>query len=284
MGVAFLNSWRVMLFAGMVVGIVSGCLTPAKERQLNDDIFNLQTRLLQLENKQSSSDKTIQSRDESANQRLASTSTTLEKLNVDIQRMRGEIDALRVGVMTGQMPGTDPEQEGSVAKTLTELGKRLDALEESQKAILEAIEKAQGDKEESSKDKKSASKEKDGDKIRSYGDLKKAFESKRYQAVADEAGDILKSTKKKSQKEEIAYFHAESLFKLGKLRDAALKFNDFVDMKPSAKRLTQAKLRMGDCFRQLGDKDTAKLYYEELVSKHPKSSEAKKAKELLRKL
>ncbi len=279
-----MRHWLWLLVGALGTG---GCLTPAKERQYNDDIFSLQTRVLQLENRLSNQDKSYQTRDESANQRLASASTSLEKVNGDLQRLRGEIDALRVGVMTGQMPGTDPDQEGSVAKTLSELAKRLEGVEEQQKQILTAIEKSSSEVATETKGGKdqdrSATKDRD-EQLRSYGDLKKAFETKKYKAVAADADAVLASTKKKTQKEDIVFFQAESLFKLGKLRDAALKYNDFVDMKPAAKRITQAKLRMGDCFRSLGDKETAKLYYEELVAKHPNTAEAKKAKELLSKL
>ena len=59
----------------------------------------------------------------------------MEKMEIDLQKMKGDIDALRVGVMTGQMPGTDPDQEGSIAKTLNELGARLEKVEEDQLAV-----------------------------------------------------------------------------------------------------------------------------------------------------
>lgn len=281
---------RAILLSLTIPAILTGCLTPAKERQFRDDIFSLQTRVLELESQLQQQGKSVQSSGDNANQRIASTSTRLEKMEVEIQRMRGDMDALRVGVVTGQMPGADPDQEGSVAKTLNDLSTRLATVEEGQKQLLDVIEKASaaatGAKATSSsakgkdKDKDKASDE----KAKSYTELKKAFEGKKYKLVAESAASVLDGTKKKAQKEEIVFMWAESLFKNGKLRDAALKFNDFVDMKPSSSKLPQAKMRMGDCFKQLGDKATAKLYYEEIVSQYPNSSEAKKAKEALARL
>ena len=48
--------------------------------------------------------------------------------------------------------------------------------------------------------------------------------------------------------------------------------------------LAHAKLRLGDCFRHLGDKATARLCYEELMAKHTGTNEAKLAKDRLDKL
>jgi TolA-binding protein len=63
------------------------------------------------------------------------------------------------------------------------------------------------------------------------------------------------------------------------MREAALKFNEFLESKPGKKYLATAKMRIGDCFRHLGDGATAKVYYEELIKEFPDSDEATKAKE-----
>lgn len=73
---------------------------------------------------------------------------------------------------------------------------------------------------------------------------------------------------------------AESQFRVGNIQEAALKFNDFVDSKP-ASHLAEAKMRLGDCFRHLGDNATAKVYYDEVTKQFPGSPEATKAGERL---
>ena len=83
---------------------------------------------------------------------------------------------------------------------------------------------------------------------------------------------------------ELTYLYAESLYKLGSLKDAAIEFHDFIDSKPPVKYLPHAKMRMGDCYRHLGDKETAVIYYEELISEYPKTEEADYAKERLAKI
>ena len=81
---------------------------------MQDDIGNLQGRLVAVE-QQLNIQVPKQSTKNSRN--MASISSKLDKQNIEIQKMMGEIDALKVGVRTGQLPGQDPSQD-SVAKSL----------------------------------------------------------------------------------------------------------------------------------------------------------------------
>jgi len=257
-------------FWPLVVLSLCGCFTAAKEQQIQSDIFNLQQRLYELEKNQST---TVKSNTESTRKQMASTSTNLEKLQVEIQKIKGEVDAIRVGVQTGQIPGEEV-REGSMLYTLNDILNRLETVESSQAEILDAIQSTSKDK----------SSEKKKTRLSTLSALQAAFDKKLYPRVVEDAPILLKKVKKSSSKEEIKFLHAESLYKLGKLRDAALKFNDFIESKPSDKRLPQAKLRMGDCFRHLGDKATSKVYYSEVIDQYPDTDQAKTARQRLEKL
>ena len=89
---------------------------------------------------------------------------------------------------------------------------------------------------------------------------------------------------KQSSQYELDYLYAESLFKLGNLKDAAIEFHDFLDSKPPVKYLPHAKMRMGDCYRHLGDKETASIYYEELITEFPKAPSLKQLENVWLKL
>ena len=229
-----------------------------------------------LENYIKERDQNFKSQGDQANQRIASTNSRLERLDLDIKKIQGELGTLRVGIVTGQLPGSDPEQEGSIAQTINNIISRLEEVESSQGDIKSAIEDA-------SKTTKGKNRNKKRKKIKKVGDLKKAFQGKRFKHVAEDAGPILKAEKNAKLKREILFIYAESLYKLGKLRDAALKFNEFLEKKPTD-NAARAKLRMGDCFRHLGDPKTATLYYEQLISEHPKETDADIAKDRLAKM
>ena len=256
---------------GLLVGInllAISCVTPNEKVQMQDDIGNLQGRLVAVEQKlniQVPKQSTKNSRN------MASISSKLDKQNIEIQKMQGDIDALKVGVRTGQLPGQDPSQD-SVAKTLSSILARLDKLEENQKALVDSIETGKSPKKNS----------KDAP-VKSLRGLRKAFSAKRYKDVTQSASTVYNKMRTKTSKLEVIYIEAESLYKMGQIREAALKFNEYLEMKPKY-NIAKVKNRLGDCFRHLGDKSTAKLYYQEVISDFKGSKDAKIAKERLAKL
>ena len=253
---------------------MTSCITPNEKKQIRKDVFDAQARILHLESLLNASNKG----GSESNKRLANTSASLDRMTRDLQMLRGDIDGLRIGVITGQMPGISEENaDKSIASTLTDLSERIEQLEKSQDELLAAI-KSSGSKK---------SRKKSTPKVRtpmtSANSLKSSFDKKRYKHVVEDAPKVLKKSSGKD-KEQTLYLFAESLYKLGKVREAALKYNDFIESRPSNTFLPSAKLRMGDCFRHLGDSDTAKLYYDELIREFPDSSQAGKAKEQIAKL
>jgi hypothetical protein len=257
---------------------LAGCLTPSEKKQMRDDIFSLQTRLVELESGVQAKTKDQVSNDEIANKRLATNNVKVDQINQEIQRIQGDVDALKVGVRTGRLPG-DTSRDPAIADVIEELKLKIAEIEENQRILQEEIEKSR------SSSRRSASKGKDtAAKTTSVQDIRDMFESKRYTALVSAVEDVIKRVKTKRTKEELVFLNAESLFKLGKMRDAALKFNDLLQMDPNKDRTAHAKMRLGDCFRHLGDKATAKLYYEETSSQFPTREEGKRAKEMLKEL
>jgi TolA-binding protein len=281
-----MNPWPILTCSAFLT--LTACLTPAEEQQLKDDIFGLQSRVLQLENQLSVQGKEINS---ATNRQEASMGTRMDKITVEMQRIKGEIDALRIGVTTGQLPGADPDQEGSVALALSQLTERIATVEDNQNKILGVIDKSVDSKRTDKKDGAGA-KDKDKDKkvaekkapsLKNLDDVREAFAKKKFKLVAEEGGKVLASVKGKKDKQEATFIFAESLYKSGEIREAALKYNEFIESKPN-ENMSLALLRMGDCFKQLGDAETAKIYYQELIQKFSNTDEAKQAKDKLAKL
>jgi TolA-binding protein len=292
--------------------VLTGCFTPAKERQLKDEIFNLQTRVMQLESALMDENTPA---GEAAKRRLASTAMDIEKISSETNRIKGELESLKIGVTTGFMPGVEGDQTNSVGGKIRVLSERMATLEATQGDVIASLEKQgvrlkgadksagtvakktekTGDQaSEKNSETEPATAEDDGkapdthrkhDKtLTTLKQFRDAYGKRQFKRVAEDAPDALKATPKTKDREEIAFLYAESLYKMGQMREAALQFNEFIDSKPAVKYLPQARLRMGDAFRNLGDPATAKLYYQELITKHPKSPEANKAKDRLKEL
>ena len=296
--------------------MITGCFTPAKERQLHDEIFGLQTRVMQLEGALMDENTPA---GEAAKRRLASTAADIEKISNEMSRIKGELDALKLGVSTGFMPGVEGDQSNSVGGKIRSLSERMATLEATQGDVVASLEKqgvnlktpekssekskptrtadrtsdGSGDRsqdkqaEKVSDNEKSAGAEEPRKSDKSLATLKQfrdAYGKRQFKRVIEDAPAAIKLLTKAKDREEVTFLHAEALYKLGQMREAALQFNEFIDSKPAAKYLPQARLRMGDAFRNLGDPATAKIYYQELITKHPKSPEATKAKDRLKEL
>lgn len=279
-------SARNIAVLSLSVALLTGCATKADEKELRNEIFALQNRVNQLESAVVETSKTSKNSGQSATQQVASSNIRIDVVERDVAKVKGDIDGLKIGVRTGQMPGSEDAGGDSLAQKMVAIQQRLEAIEAAQAEMIEAKpadRKPSPPKKEAKEPKDEAADNTDA-KIETVKDLKEAYAKNRFKAVAAAAPDVLKGKLKKTDKEDVKYLHAESLFKMGQVKEAALKFNEVLDAGATGEKAAQARMRMGDCFRHLGDNNTAKIYYEELIQKNPKSAQAAKAKERLSKL
>ena len=249
--------------------------------ELRKELFNVNTRVVALEQE-------LQDKQQLNSRQYVSATGRVGQLQEDIQKLQGEVDRLKVGVQRGELPGQN-EREPSVAKQIaaieaklagTELSKleeRVAELEKAQNEILNLLEKM--DK------KKGATGPKNGG-LNNLKAIEHAFQKKRFQDIVDEAPHLL--AHKGSKKEElnkIRYFYSESLFKVGNMKEAAISFGELLKSKDHEQgHEPHIRLRLGDCFRNLGDKKTALAYYRQLIEKYPTSTESESAHKYIQKL
>jgi TolA-binding protein len=272
----------------LAVLTMTSCVTVAREKEIRKDIFDIQTRMMRFEQvyeKQTG---------DTARQKFAAAATELDRVRTDINRLNGDVDALRMGVQSGKMPGT-PDTPETVAARLKGLEDKLTLVQTAQEEILQLLEKGgnakglkaskadpdrdKGDK--AGKDDKTAKTDAgEGVEFKNFGAMKSAFQKNRFRDVSEAAPKVIHGLKGKD-KDEAIYMYAESLFRSGNTLDAALQFNNYMDTKPRRERVAHSKLRLGDCFRAQGDVGTAKIYFQEIIKEFPTSSEAKRSKERL---
>lgn len=93
-----------------------------------------------------------------------------------------------------------------------------------------------------------------------------------------------KPTASQNQKVKNSFELGEILFAKKEFRQAILEYQKYRERFPKGKSVTAATYKMGVSFQELGLKDDAKAFFEEVISKSPKSDEAKKSKARLQKL
>ena len=265
-----MNTLCVITF---LVSFAQACMTSGDGEEIKLELFRAHKRLLELEHRLDKSGKEVKSKGDQANQRIASASVRQDRLDGEIRQIKGSLDILRRGVITGELPGNQ-EQADSVAKTLRILGERIVDLEKTQIEILTLLENKRSKKNEKNRKKRK--------NLNNLSDIKKAFDNKNYLYIAEDASKIIKRTKKAKDKLDLRFYYAESLFKLGRLRDSALLFNELLN-EESLGQKALVRLRMGDSFRLLGDKKAAEIYYHEVISDFPNSEEAEVAQKHVKK-
>ena len=80
------------------------------------------------------------------------------------------------------------------------------------------------------------------------------------------------------------YESAEQYFEKQEWKKAILSFQKYADEFPKGKNVADAKYKIGVCFQELGMKEEAMAYYEEVVANYGASEAGKKAKLRLTKL
>ena len=249
---------------------LTGCMSNNDGEELRNQLFKAQKRLLQLEETVERAGEETKSSGSRANQKIATTDLRLNKIDNDFMKIQGELDTLKRGVITGELPGME-QQPDSVAKAISGLEERIGELEKTQMEILVLLKS------------KKAKKSRKRLPLKNISDLKKAYEKKQYLYVVEDAQKIISSLKEEKLNSEARFLYAESLFKLGRLRDAALRFNQLASESVPEGKGSHIAYRLGDCFRLLGDKKAATLFYNEVIKKFPESDEAEAARDQLKK-
>lgn len=80
------------------------------------------------------------------------------------------------------------------------------------------------------------------------------------------------------------YDKGNSYFQKSKWEDAILAFEEYRKKNPRGKSYSEATFKIGMSFKNLGMKQDAKAFFQEVVSKYPKSSAARQAKSQLKNL
>lgn len=87
--------------------------------------------------------------------------------------------------------------------------------------------------------------------------------------------------KQVSNKKLGSYEAAEQYFAKQEWKKAILSFQKYTDEAPKGKNVPDAKYKIGVCFQELGMKEEAMAFYEEVVANHSKTTAGKKSKDRL---
>jgi tol-pal system protein YbgF len=189
----------------------------------------------------------------------------LDEIKSEMTRLNGRVEDLeRTQRQSDQNSKNDKSKEEIKA-----LENRIIELEKAQAEMIELLKKMEGQ----------AQANRDPSDLLAKG--RQAMEEKNYDSAIDQLSAYLKSPKAKAQ-EEAFFLRGEAYYETKQYKKAIVDFSKFPEKFTKSKRMPDALLRIGQSFDALGMKDDAKGFYQELVEKFPKSSEAKTARKRLK--
>lgn len=215
-------------------------------------------------------------------------------------KTRADVDAQgsRPGVPT-QKPQQAPVADSVVTETSSTPKYKLEERDEQLRALYGRVEEAENRadvmNQEMSKldESRRLEKEQYETKIKIYEEAVKKLESEiaaLKTAPVEEEKATEKVTEKTSKKNGADarsredFYRGEDAFKQKKWKDAIVHYQKYREDYPKGKLYPDATYKIGICFTELGLKDESKAFFEEVKSKFPKSSLAKKASEKLKSL
>jgi TolA-binding protein len=236
------------------------------EVALNDDKAGVVQRLEALDKRLVDLEQTLAT----LRQADADSGVQMEKVIAEIQTIRGEVEAAR-------------HELGETKQTVTDiLNRPLNA-------------PTPGPAPKDTKDAKIDGQPVPADKQPHYDFAKKLYDDKKF-AEAAEAFDLflVRHGADKKLSDNAAYWKGEAYFAQAQtvadkkekekvLRQAMFAYQRVLES-PTSEKSDGALSKVGQTFEQLGFKDEAKVFYEELIAKHPKSPLVDDAKKRLKAL
>ena len=181
----------------------------------------------------------------------------IEELKSELTQLVGRVDELE------RNHRESAKNQGNQAE-IKHVEDRMSAMEQKISHFEESLEKLQGNPALVNADEL-------------FQKAKAQFEDEEYEAASNSFATYLKIPKGKHI-EEATYLRAESYFKLKQYKKAIVDYSKFPEKFKQSSRMPVALYKIGLSFEALGMKEDANGFFQELVEKYPKSSEAKKAR------
>lgn len=157
-------------------------------------------------------------------------------------------------------------QSEEMKQEILALAGRMDAMEAKLKALEEAKEEA----------------EKAPPATFEVG--QKFIDTERYDEASEVFREIIRKNATANDVRKARYLLGESLFFGKNYASAALEYSEYKRAYPKDARVAEATFRQAQCFKSLNKKKEAKLFFQEVLDKYPKSTLVPRAKDELKKL
>jgi len=188
-------------------------------------------------------------------------SYALDEIKSELIQLNGRMGDIERKQILGEQQ-IDGKQ--SLNQKVSDLDNRVVAIEQTQMNILAALNKL----------KLSVKKT---DPVSLFHQGRVAYKKKQYNDAIQALSQYL-GTKDGKHIQDATYIRAHSYFSVKKFKKAIIDYSKFPEKFTRSRHLPSSLLYIGLSFEKLGMKDDARAFYQELLQKFPKSTEAKQAR------
>ncbi len=235
---------------------LTGCFSARKEAALKEQIWKLRNRVSHLEQKfqkRESKLSYLEKASTEARTLLNSARSNLQVSRSSVEYMKGEMEEVRIKLDRDiDVRLRQIEKELTDLNNLVSSGRVASAPTPKPKKIPVAKKKSEPPQV-------------------TYKKARAEFQRKNYKRVVQLLYDFDKKHSSFRSMDEILYLKAESHYRLKDYRSAALSFNQVLEKFTKSVFAPVSQMRMGDCYRILGDKNMAKIYFSEFLKKYSRS-------------
>ena len=240
------KAWGAFLIVVLLLGSLSGCVTPATHRKLERQVIDLKR----------------------AGGPSAPRGTDLADLGADLQKLRRQVSELRGRVEIAEKNAADA------------LAQSRQARREAAGSAISPVEEGGGEVaiEEKSSPEGPASAE-----LEEYRVAYASWRSDDHGVCIDRFRAFLQTNPSSDYADDAAFWMADCHFKQGDYRNAVLRFDDVVRNYPTGNKAPDALYRQGEALLKLGPgfHEAAKRAFERVVNEYPDSARAPESQKQL---
>jgi tol-pal system protein YbgF len=277
-----ISKW--IIAAALLLMALSGCATRRDVTTIDSRLSEMELRDAEDRRRRDDFAKNREATEQALRQQSATTRAQIDEIREEMRVLTGRIEELEHS-MRQQRPvneTSDKPIEDRLAR-LEEAGnqnsQRLSRIEQ----VLKLEPMVAGSKPES-RIKPEAPAAKAPSETELYNKAKQAFDQGNMAAARKGFEDLILNFPNSQNADNAQFWIGETFFREKQYEKAILEYQKVIEKYPKGNKVPAALLKQGYAFQSLGDKVNSRLIFEELVRKHPNTSEAKAASDKLKEM
>jgi tol-pal system protein YbgF len=281
---AIISKWTIA--AALFLMALSGCATRRDVTTIDSRLSEMELRDAEDRRRREDFAKNREATEQALRQQSATTRAQIDELREEMRVLTGRIEELEHSVRQ-QRPVSETSDKppddrlARLEEANNQNSQRLARIEQ----VLKLEPMVIGSKAESRiKPEGPAATAKAPSETELYNKAKQAFDQGNMAAARKGFEELILNYPNSQNADNAQFWIGETFFREKLYEKSILEYQKVIEKYPKGNKVPAALLKQGYAFQNLGDKVNSRLIFEELVRKHPNTSEAKAASDKLKEM